>query len=85
MLSAALAAVTSVCGWSLYQIPPEASASIKVEPQCYLDGKNYSVGSAMKMTSGVIRECVVTEDAARPYWRDFQQGRSRHPAGQLKD
>lgn len=77
MLSAALAAVTSVCGWSLYQIPPDASASIKVEPQCYLDGKNYSVGSAAKMASGALRECVQDAGGGAPYWGSVQKARGR--------
>ncbi|SFB12472.1 hypothetical protein SAMN04515620_11963 [Collimonas sp. OK607] len=75
-LSVALLAMTSVCGWSLYQIPPDVSAStMKEQLHCYADDKMYSVGSAKRMLTGEIRECLSQSSGAAPYWHEIERSR----------
>lgn len=50
-LSAALVAVTCVCGWSLYQNFPEGDSgnASQMEAHCYFDGKLHSEGKVTKI------------------------------------
>jgi len=71
-LSVALIAMTTICGWSLYQIPSAGAASSTIPNYCYLDGKHYSVGSATRMASGEILECVRANSKATSYWHEIE-------------
>jgi hypothetical protein len=64
--------MTSACGWFLYQMPPDSAAASIVPNYCYLDGKHYSVGSATRMVSGEILECLQTVNSVPPYWHEIE-------------
>jgi hypothetical protein len=76
-LSAALVAVTGICGWSLYQLQPEESVPYLAlaTQNCFMENKTYSVGSAMRMTTGEIRECVGSGSTEASHWHVIDRAR----------
>lgn len=76
-LSVALIVMTGICGWSLYQLPPDVGAENVTQTYCYVDGKGYSVGSAKRMASGEVLECVTSVGNGPSHWREIERSRLR--------
>lgn len=69
--------LTMIFSWLLWFKPAEAIESpISAATQCLADGKIYSVGSQIKMPTGVARECLQHE-SGEPYWGTASKKRAK--------
>ncbi|MGS0743263.1 hypothetical protein ACVBEF_15770 [Glaciimonas sp. GG7] len=75
-LSAAVIALIFVSGWSLYNVLPEADASVRSPLLvCSVEHKNYSVGSATRLVTGQVLECLTSGSNAAPHWHEINRSR----------
>lgn len=65
----------AVACWWLWQTPAVVNPVPNLH--CHVDGKTYSIGSAVKMASGALRECVQDTGDGVPYWGVVQKTRGR--------
>jgi hypothetical protein len=56
-----------VCGWLLYKLPNNDASSLD-SANCIYEGKPYSIGSAIKVTSVITRECLVDPATNATFW-----------------
>lgn len=62
----AMVLLTAVTSWLLWLKPGAATAS--TETHCHYDGKSYSIGSAVKMINGELRECARGSGSDASHW-----------------
>lgn len=57
-----------LCGWLLWPSAVQATPEFVVETRCFVDGREYSIGSFSKMPNGPVRECIQGEPGESPRW-----------------
>lgn len=57
-----------LCGWLLWPSTVQATPESVVETRCFVDGREYSIGSFSKMPNGPVRECIQDKSGESPRW-----------------